>query len=126
MRSPPPSASSRHRSAVRSACRSRPSTASITTTSYSYEEWLWVLVVGIAPLAPAAGRAPQAAANAEAAPARRPLRLAVLAIGGATILGAVAVIAWELAAARVPQHRAALEELIREQTGLDVSFHGLS
>src|SRR5438874_6372062 len=29
--------------------------------------------------------------------------------------GAVVLIAWELAAARVPQHRAALEELIRSE-----------
>ncbi|HYX73615.1 MAG TPA: DUF3971 domain-containing protein [Steroidobacteraceae bacterium] len=33
--------------------------------------------------------------------------------------------AYELAAARVPQHRAALEELIRYQTGLEVRFGGL-
>ncbi len=46
-------------------------------------------------------------------------------LGGATLLGAVVLVAWELAAARVPQHRAALEELIRQHTGLNVSFSEL-
>src|SRR3979411_2695089 len=62
-------------------------------------------------------------------PARRAvsaLRLAAWVLGGATVLGAVVLIACELAAARVPQHRAALEELIRQQTGLNVSFSELS
>ncbi len=54
------------------------------------------------------------------------LRLAGLLLGGVTILGAVVWVAFELAVARVPQHRAALEELIRRQTGLEVSFSGLT
>jgi uncharacterized protein YhdP len=41
-------------------------------------------------------------------------------------LAAVVTIAYELAAARVPQHRAALEELIRHETGLEVRFTELS
>lgn len=35
-------------------------------------------------------------------------------------------IAYELAAARVPRHRAALESLVRAQTGLDIRFNELS
>jgi uncharacterized protein YhdP len=58
--------------------------------------------------------------------ARARLRLAGLLLGGVTILGAVAWVAFELAVARVPQHRAALEELIRRETGLEVSFSGLT
>lgn len=54
------------------------------------------------------------------------LRLAALAAAGLAILAAVVVVAAELAAARVPQQRAALEELIRNETGLEVSFRELS
>jgi uncharacterized protein YhdP len=36
------------------------------------------------------------------------------------------LVAYEVAAARVPQHRAALEELIRRQTGLEIRFTGLA
>ena len=35
-------------------------------------------------------------------------------------------IAYELALARVPRHRAALESLVRSQTGLDVRFNELT
>jgi uncharacterized protein YhdP len=59
-------------------------------------------------------------------PARPGVRWVAWVLGGATILAAVVLIACELAAARVPQHRAALEELIRQQTGLNVSFSELS
>ena len=79
----------------------------------------------VTPAEPAAGPVAPAAAGA-ACPARAGLRSAAWVLGGATILGAVVLIAWELAAARVPQHRAALEELIRQQTGLNVSFSELS
>ncbi|HEY0767800.1 MAG TPA: AsmA-like C-terminal region-containing protein [Steroidobacteraceae bacterium] len=82
--------------------------------------------VGVTPAEPAAGPAALTAGGAEARPARAGLRLAAWVLGGAAILGAVVLIAGELAAARVPQHRAALEELIRHQTGLDVSFSELS
>ena len=80
----------------------------------------------VAPFEPAAGPVTPAADAAETVPAGTRLRLAAWAVGGAAILGAALVIAWELAAARVPQQRAALEELIREQTGLDVTFRELS
>ena len=78
----------------------------------------------VTPAEPAAGPVAPAAAGA-ACPARAGLRWAAWVLGGATILGAVVLSAWELAAARVPQHRAALEELIRQQTGLSVSFSQL-
>src|ERR1700738_3170604 len=122
MRSPPPSESSKRRSVVRSACRSRRSTALITTTSYSVK----ALSVRVPPAEPAAGPVALAAGGGGARPARGGLRWAAWLLGGATILGAVVLIACELAAARVPQHRAALEELIRQQTGLNVSFSELS
>src|SRR5579862_1052457 len=54
------------------------------------------------------------------------LRLAAWVLGGVTLAGALLLLAAELAAARVPQHRAALEQLIRYQTGLEVSFSQLS
>jgi uncharacterized protein YhdP len=60
------------------------------------------------------------------APARSRLRPALLGVGGGLIVFAVVLIACELAAARVPQHRAALEQLIRHETGLEVSFTELS
>jgi uncharacterized protein YhdP len=54
------------------------------------------------------------------------LRLALLSLGGALVLVALLLVAYELAAARVPQHRAALEELIRRQSGLEVRFASLA
>ncbi|HEY6824300.1 MAG TPA: hypothetical protein VI195_07650, partial [Steroidobacteraceae bacterium] len=53
------------------------------------------------------------------------LRFALLALAVALTLLIALLAAYELAAARVPQHRAALEELIRRQTGLEVRFAGL-
>jgi len=50
----------------------------------------------------------------------------LLGLGGVIILGALLLVAYELAAARVPQHRAALEKLIRHQTGLEVRFGSLA
>src|ERR1700737_54751 len=50
------------------------------------------------------------------------LRMALL---GTVAVGALCVLilfAYELARARIPQHRAALEHLVRAQTGLDVRF----
>jgi len=58
--------------------------------------------------------------------ARACLRALPLVLAGLVTLGALAVLAFELTAARVPQYRAALEGLIREQTGLEVSFSGLN
>src|ERR1700730_4209242 len=82
--------------------------------------------VRVTPAEPAAGPVALVAGGGAARPARSAVRLAAWVLGGATILGAVVLIACELAAARVPQHRAALEELIRQQTGLNVSFSELS
>jgi uncharacterized protein YhdP len=58
--------------------------------------------------------------------ANRHLRLALFFLGGALSLVALLLIAYELAAARVPQHRAALEELIRRESGLRVRFGSLA
>src|ERR1700730_862753 len=44
--------------------------------------------------------------------------------GGVSFFGIV-LLAYELAVARVPQHRAALERLVRAQTGLDIRFDEL-
>jgi uncharacterized protein YhdP len=75
---------------------------------------------------------PAAAPGAAAAPAAhagvpfgRGLKLLVLAAGSAAVLVAAGLIAYALALARVPQHRAALEELIHSQTGLEVRFSEL-
>ena len=54
------------------------------------------------------------------------LRCALLALGAAVALLMVVLLAYGLAAARVPQHRAALEELIRSQTGLEMRFERLA
>src|ERR1700726_557596 len=82
--------------------------------------------VRVTPAEPAAGPVALAAGGAGVRPARPGVRWVAWVLGGATILAAVVLIACELAAARVPQHRAALEELIRQQTGLNVSFSELS
>jgi len=83
-------------------------------------------VVGTTPAEAAAG--PGAAGAASPAARARPphLRLGLLGLGGVLILGALLLVAYELAAARVPQHRAALEKLIRHQTGLEVRFRSLA
>ena len=86
------------------------------------------MTVGETPAEPAAGPA-AFAAGAAARPPRPPaaqLRLALLALGGAVILLAALLLAYELASVRVPQHRAALEDLIQHETGLDVRFRELS
>ncbi len=76
---------------------------------------------------PAAGPVALAAGGGAAPRAvRTGLRLAAWGLGGGAVLGAVVLVACELAAARVPQHRAALEELIRQQTGLNVNFSELT
>ena len=54
------------------------------------------------------------------------LRAALLVLGAALALCLVGLVAYQAAAARVPQHRAALEELIRRQTGLEIRFTGLA
>ncbi len=49
-------------------------------------------------------------------------RIALLGTLGVGALFALILFAYELALSRVPQHRAALEHLVRAQTGLDVRF----
>jgi len=61
-----------------------------------------------------------------AAPAAARLRIALLALAAAAVFVAVVLIGSELAAGRAAQHRAALEELIRHETGLEMSFSELS
>jgi uncharacterized protein YhdP len=56
---------------------------------------------------------------------RRSFRAAFLAAAAILAITGTLVIAYELALARVPEHRAALERLIRAQTGLDVRFNEL-
>ena len=58
--------------------------------------------------------------GAQGAP--RWLRRAMLGVAAAAALLVFTVLVYELARARVPQHRAALERLVRAQTGLDVRF----
>ena len=53
-------------------------------------------------------------------------RLAAAAALATLALGLVIVLAYELALARVPQHRAALESLVRSETGLDMRFDEMS
>ena len=47
------------------------------------------------------------------------LRVAALVVACAVVFFGVVLSAYEMAVARVPQHRAALERLVRAQTGLD-------
>ena len=70
-------------------------------------------------------------ASAEASSSRTPIleragvRRAIVAAVGLASLAATLLITYELALARMPQHRAALERLVRTQTGLDVRFNEL-
>lgn len=57
------------------------------------------------------------------APFVRTAVLGALALAG---LAGALLIAYELALARVPQHRAALERLVQTQTGLDIRFNELN
>src|SRR5580700_1745467 len=68
----------------------------------------------IEPTSPAAPQAP-----------KQGLRVAALVLAGALVFFGVVLLAYELAVARVPQHRAALERLVRAQTGLDIRFDEL-
>ncbi|MGB9329345.1 MAG: hypothetical protein WCB10_01115, partial [Steroidobacteraceae bacterium] len=54
------------------------------------------------------------------------VRLLAALIGAMLALAALLIVGRELIAARVPQHRVALEELIRHETGLEVTFSRLS
>src|ERR1700733_6629041 len=77
--------------------------------------------VGVTPAQSSAG---PAAVSAAAAPTL--LRWALLCGGGVLMLLATLLVTYQLALLRVPQHRAALEELIRDETGLEVTFSELS
>jgi uncharacterized protein YhdP len=57
-------------------------------------------------------------------PGRR-ARLALLAVAGAVALVLTVAVGYTLAKASVPEHRAALERLVRSYTGLDVRFREL-
>ncbi len=59
------------------------------------------------------------------APTWQGLRVAALVMAGALVFFGIVLLAYELAVARVPQHRAALERLVRAQTGLDIRFDEL-
>jgi uncharacterized protein YhdP len=80
----------------------------------------------LAPAAAAAATDTPAAVRSAAPGARRlVLRVTLATLGGALLLAAVALFIYALAAARVPEHRAALEELLRAETGLEVRFSEL-
>jgi uncharacterized protein YhdP len=66
-----------------------------------------------------------ASSRASQAPPWQGLRAAALAIAGTLAFLGIVLLAYELAVARVPQHRAALERLVRAQTGLDIRFDEL-
>lgn len=53
------------------------------------------------------------------------LRATVLASAAVALIAGFIVLAYELTAARVPEHRAALERLVRGETGLDLHFEQL-
>jgi uncharacterized protein YhdP len=55
----------------------------------------------------------------------RALRAAALGGGALAFIAGFMVFAYQLTAARVPAHRAALEALVRSQTGLDLRFEEL-
>jgi len=55
----------------------------------------------------------------------RYLGVAVLGGGAIALLAGFLILACELTAARVPEHRAALERLVRGETGLDLRFEEL-
>jgi uncharacterized protein YhdP len=59
------------------------------------------------------------------APTWQGVRVAGLVLAGALAVFGIVLLAYELAVARVPQHRAALERLVRAQTGLDIRFDEL-
>lgn len=70
-------------------------------------------------------RRPAAAAGPGLPGARSHARAALLALAGTALLGALVLVACALTASQVPQQRAALEALVRAETGLDVRFREL-
>ncbi len=75
---------------------------------------------------PGAGPSAASAAAGAVRPARSHLHLLAFGLGGLALLVGAVLLGYAMIAARVPQHRAALEQLIRHETGLDISFSGLS
>jgi uncharacterized protein YhdP len=75
---------------------------------------------------PAAGPAAASAAPVTVRPEHSHLRLLGLGLGGLVLLFGIGLLAFQMIAARVPEHRAALQELIRHETGLEISFSALS
>lgn len=67
----------------------------------------------------------ESAPTKSAARSRSWLRMGLLGAAGVGVVFVLILFAYELARARVPQHRAALEHLVRVQTGLDVRFNEL-
>src|SRR5215470_6758305 len=68
-------------------------------------------------MAPEVASAPKSAALP-----RSWLRVALLGAFAVGAIFALILFAYELALARIPQHRAALERIVRAQTGLDIRF----
>src|SRR3569833_2457135 len=64
---------------------------------------------------------PTSSAAAQAPPWQG-LRVAALALAGVVAFLGIVLLAYELAEAREHKHRAALERLVRAQTGLDIRF----
>ena len=73
----------------------------------------------------AAGTDAPAAAQPGAARAPTLVRVTLITLAGVSLLATVALFTYALAAARVPQHRATLENLVHAETGLDVRFSAL-
>jgi uncharacterized protein YhdP len=84
------------------------------------------MTVSVTPAEPAAAPASPAAAHGARTRTRRPEWRALL-LGLGSILGLVTVVwlGYELALARLPEHRAALERLVRDETQLDLHFSEL-
>ena len=75
---------------------------------------------------PGGGPSAASAAAGTVRSARSHLQLLALALGGSAVLALTVLLGFAMIAARVPQHRAALEQLVRHETGLEISFSGLS
>ena len=85
------------------------------------------MTVSVTRAEPAAGPASPAAAGGTGARARRPeWRALTVALGCLFTLAVVVWLACELAVARLPEHRAALESLVRDETHLDLHFSELA
>ena len=63
--------------------------------------------------------------RAASPPPRQGLRVAALVAACVVVCIGIVVLAYEFAVARVPRNRAALEQLVRAQTGLDIRFDEL-